>query len=64
MSTSVGFDICAGSRSATSRAIGKLSVWSVESTSNTGGDVFSGGPTTTTSNNRINATAIPALAGR
>jgi hypothetical protein len=33
MSTSVGDDIIAGSRSPTSWAMGKLSVWSVASTS-------------------------------
>src|SRR6266700_5417855 len=40
MSTSVGDEMWAGSRSATSFAIGKLSVWSAASTSAGGGGVL------------------------
>src|SRR5713226_3549987 len=63
MSTSVGDDISAGSRTATSWAIGRLSVWSVASTSAGGRESLLRGPTTTTTNRPINATATPALAG-
>src|SRR5260370_14469621 len=64
MSMSMGDDICAGSRSATSCAMGKLSVWSLASTSDAGGAGFLSGLTTMTSSRPINATATPALPGR
>src|SRR5712691_6599619 len=64
MSMSVGDDICAGSRSATSCAMGKLSVWSLASNSDAVGAGFLSGPTSTTSTRPINATATPALPGK
>src|SRR6266852_3954946 len=64
MSMSVGDDICAGSRSATSCAIGKLSVWSLASNSVPGEAGFLSGPTTMTISRPINATATPALPGK
>src|SRR6266851_577502 len=64
MSMSVGDDIWAGSRSATSCAMGKLSVWSLASTSDARGAAFLSGPTTMTSSRPINATATPALPGK
>src|SRR5713226_3829073 len=63
MSMSVGDDICAGSRSATSCAMGKLSVWSLASNSDAVGAGFLSGPTSTTSSRPINATA-PAFVGK
>src|ERR1700693_5105905 len=63
MSTSAGAEMSAGSRSATSWKIGKLSVWSAASGS-AGADEVLGLPTRTTSSRPINAIATPTLPGR
>ena len=63
MSTSAALEICAGSKSDTSCAIGKLSVWSVANGWGIGA-VLVGLPIVSTSNSAISPMAIPALAGR
>src|SRR5438270_13404890 len=63
MSTSAEAEISAGSKSATSCAIGKLSVWSAARGSGAGRALL-GLPTMRTRSKAIKPTAIPALAGR